>query len=98
MGTINRIKNSDLILLSCGGGLRKLGIKHKLIHRATLSDVTKALDEGKAVILRYNWNRKFGHYVFIDRHTKKFVRAWNHLFGNKTPIISKDKLLHEPTM
>lgn len=74
-------------------GLKTLGIKHKLIRKATLSDVTKALNEGKAVILRFQWNRKYGHYVFIDKHTKKFVRAWNFLDKkNKTPIVSKSKL------
>lgn len=73
-------------------GLQKLRIKHRLIQKANLSDITRALDDGKAVILRFQWNRRFGHYVFIDKHTKNFVRAWNMLHSNKTPLVSKKKI------
>ncbi|KKN65725.1 hypothetical protein LCGC14_0478640 [marine sediment metagenome] len=67
-----------------------LDIRYKIIHKATLVDITRELDRDRAVILFFQYGGHHAHYIFIDKHTEKFVRAWN--MGNNTPRLSKKRL------
>jgi hypothetical protein len=86
-----RFKHKGMLYYTVERGLKKLGVKHKLIYKITLPRIVRELNKGRAVILRYHWSRNHAHYVFIDGHTKHFIKAWNTGEG-KTTRFSKKRL------
>ena len=66
--------------------LKNCGIKYKKRLKVTIQDIEKELDKGRAVILSYIWyngygkyrtTESWGHYTFIDGHTKCYFNAKN---------------------
>ena len=71
--------------------LKDIRIKHHVIRRVTFKDIDYELDRGNAVILQYHHDTG-GHYIFIDKYTDKFYRAWNDTKFNKGPYRARKSL------
>ncbi len=60
--------------------LKFLNIKFKRLNLCKVTDIEKTLNRGNTVILNYQWyikNKNAGHFIFITRHTKHFLNAYN---------------------
>lgn len=74
-------------------GLKLFDIKYKRTFHPVVKNIEDALDRGNGVILLYKWyikGRSGGHYVFIDKHTPKYFRAYNSRLSG-IPVESKDR-------
>lgn len=82
----------------CPNKLRQLLKRHKLryknIKHPSFEDIGNQLKRGRGVILNYRYptgdGDSNGHFIFIDRETKRFFRAWNS--GNDSDMLIKTKL------
>lgn len=75
-------------------GLQLFGINYKNIHNPKFEHISKELEKGRGFILLYMWyyeGSTRGHYVFIDKETPKYFRAWNWSL-EKSEMIPKQQL------
>ena len=81
--------------------LREYGVKFKIKENPTVSNIEKALDNGRSVMLSWCWysnsngKKKSGrHCVFIDKHTSTQIMSKNTwgLHPSNKDFLTKKKL------
>ena len=72
--------------------LKKKDIKFNSIHKIKLKNIIEEIDKGNGLIIAFYHSKTSAHFVFIDKYTKKYIRAWNLTAYNKTPMFSRKEL------
>ena len=61
--------------------LKRYKLSYRNIKHPSFKDISNQLKQGRGVILNYRYSTgdggSNGHYIFIDKETKRFFRAWN---------------------
>jgi len=87
-------KHNGMIIAEVRKLMKRYKIKYKNIKHPSFKDISNQLNLGRGLIFLYRYSTgdgdSAGHYIFIDKETKRFFRAWNKSGSSNNMLMKKE--------